>query len=409
MNILIIEDDPEALQSFHGPLQSEGFQVYVLNGSNAGLDLIADANPDVILLDLQLGRRGLDLIRDVRANPLTTSLPIIALGNSYDRKSTEEAWKLGINNCIYRSVCTPRALIAAIGKVSRPERTAFEAPPPPPSPGVPSEASSSSGLRMRVEPPPVATPPPSPTITDGLAAQATVRETFLKKTLEITALFRTVLQSLAKAETVEDRLGRILQLRKMVGTLAANSGMAELPNFANMASALDALLKDLYDKPEYVNPSIMRTLAATIDFLTTLAQHPDAAGADSVASANILSVDDEPMSRAAVTQALERAGLKAISLDDPEFALAILEGNTFDLIVLDIDMPVLTGLELCKQLRLMPSNQKTPVIFVTALTDFGNRAKSTLVGGNDLIAKPFLFMELAIKALTYIQKAKIPK
>jgi DNA-binding response OmpR family regulator len=70
-------------------------------------------------------------------------------------------------------------------------------------------------------------------------------------------------------------------------------------------------------------------------------------------------------------------------------------------------MPGMSGFELCTRLRTYPTNKRTPVIFVTGLTDFESRARSTLSGGNDLIAKPFLFMELAVKALTHILKGQI--
>jgi DNA-binding response OmpR family regulator len=70
-------------------------------------------------------------------------------------------------------------------------------------------------------------------------------------------------------------------------------------------------------------------------------------------------------------------------------------------------MPGMNGFELCTRLRTYPTNAKTPVIFVTGLTDFESRAKSTLSGGSDLIAKPFLFMELAVKAITHILRTQI--
>jgi DNA-binding response OmpR family regulator len=49
------------------------------------------------------------------------------------------------------------------------------------------------------------------------------------------------------------------------------------------------------------------------------------------------------------------------------------------------------------------------VVFVTSLTDFESRANSTMSGGNDLIAKPFVFMELAVKALVYVMRGKLPQ
>jgi DNA-binding response OmpR family regulator len=62
---------------------------------------------------------------------------------------------------------------------------------------------------------------------------------------------------------------------------------------------------------------------------------------------------------------------------------------------------------LCSKVRTLPAYKKTPVVFVTSLNDFESRAKSTMSGGNDFIAKPFLFIELAVKALVYILRAQL--
>lgn len=71
-------------------------------------------------------------------------------------------------------------------------------------------------------------------------------------------------------------------------------------------------------------------------------------------------------------------------------------------------MPGMNGFDLCKQIRALPHHAKTPVVFVTGLTDFASRAKSTISGGNNLIGKPFLMMELAVKSLTFLMKARLP-
>ena len=89
-----------------------------------------------------------------------------------------------------------------------------------------------------------------------------------------------------------------------------------------------------------------------------------------------------------------------ITFEDRQlFDLGMLGETAYDLVFLDVDMPGMNGFELCTKLRALARNKTTPVVFVTSLTDFESRANSTMSGGNDLIAKPFLFMELAVKAL----------
>jgi CheY-like chemotaxis protein len=83
-------------------------------------------------------------------------------------------------------------------------------------------------------------------------------------------------------------------------------------------------------------------------------------------------------------------------------AEGLLQETHFDLIFLDVEMPGQSGLDLCAKIRKMTTNRITPVVFVTAHCDFGSRAKSVLSGGNDFIAKPFLSVELAVKALVWL-------
>jgi CheY-like chemotaxis protein len=118
-------------------------------------------------------------------------------------------------------------------------------------------------------------------------------------------------------------------------------------------------------------------------------------------------VDDEAISRRALVYALEKAKLKSVSVEDPLQAFQMLSQDQYDLIFLDVDMPNMSGFELCSRLRTLPAYKQTPVVFVTNLNDFESRANSTMSGGNDFIAKPFLFIELAVKALVYVLRGQL--
>ncbi len=122
--------------------------------------------------------------------------------------------------------------------------------------------------------------------------------------------------------------------------------------------------------------------------------------------ASILVVDDEALACRTITYALKKAQLQSISVEDPNAALKLLSENKFDLVFLDVDMPGMNGFELCNKLRNLPLHKKTPVVFVTRLDDFNNRTKSMVAGGNDFIAKPFLFIELTVKALIHVLRGK---
>jgi DNA-binding response OmpR family regulator len=150
----------------------------------------------------------------------------------------------------------------------------------------------------------------------------------------------------------------------------------------------------------------MRTVASGVDLLAVLFEKRSLFQMRNPSQARILVVDDEAISRRAMTYALEKAKLKSVCVEGAAAALEKLADHHYDLILLDVDMPEMNGFELCTKLRTMDAHKKTPVVFVTNLTDFESRANSTMSGGTDLIAKPFLFIELAVKALVHLLRAR---
>src|SRR5678816_1671827 len=86
---------------------------------------------------------------------------------------------------------------------------------------------------------------------------------------------------------------------------------------------------------------------------------------ESSCTARVLLVDDDLVCNMANTMALKRASYEAVTATDGCAALSLLSDNSFDLILLDIDMPGMNGVEVCQQLRNIPHHKNTPVIFVT--------------------------------------------
>lgn len=234
-----------------------------------------------------------------------------------------------------------------------------------------------------------------------------LRNSFIEGLPATLAALRTLLQRMIKSENEMTRVKQVHELYLHIHTLTGHAGVAGLPQIACMADALEALLKELYEKPNKISTSARRTVASAIDFLGVLFElriSPDQRGAP---PPSILVVDDEPISRRAVTHALDKAKLKSVDVEAPAVAYNLLSENRFDLIFLDVDMPGMSGFELCTRLRQLPAHRKTPVVFVTNLNDFNSRASSTMSGGNDFIAKPFLFAEQAVKALVCVLRGRL--
>ena len=128
-------------------------------------------------------------------------------------------------------------------------------------------------------------------------------------------------------------------------------------------------------------------------------------------SLRVLIVDDEPPARRKLVAMLkEERDLRIVGeAANGRDAAALIEEQEPDVVFLDVQMPGMDGFELCTKIRALPNHKNTPIIFVTSLTDFKSRARSSLSGGNDLIAKPFMFIELSVKALTYVLRGRLMK
>ncbi|MGO9245649.1 MAG: response regulator [Verrucomicrobiia bacterium] len=231
--------------------------------------------------------------------------------------------------------------------------------------------------------------------------RAEVRKSSLEEARPAMVPIRLALQAVAKNPGDGPELQELFD---RVQALGSSPILTRLPTIARVVAAFEQLLRQLVDKPDCLNHSVQRTMAQTVDLLCALFDG-DGREVDLVMS-RALAVDDQQIALRAVMNALEKANLKSQALSDPGAAFSVAQEWQFDLIVLDIEMPGMTGVELCAKLRSLPNYKKTPILFVTSASDFEHRADVCRSGGNDLIAKPFLATELCLKALTLIVRSK---
>ena len=225
----------------------------------------------------------------------------------------------------------------------------------------------------------------------------------------ICADLRKLFQAAAQQTgNVAEQQKRLHDLYRRVHFLTSAAGLTAYSQITQTASVFEALLFVLIKEPARIGPSVMRTLANLVDFVELLFRQASQSLPGSPLSVRVLVVDDDPVSNRLVVSALREAQLDPYTTDDPSVAWQWANHEHFDLILLDIEMPVLNGFEFCKRLRAVPGYELTPVIFVTAHSDFESRAKSSVSGGDDLIAKPILPMELAAKVVMHLLKRQMP-
>jgi DNA-binding response OmpR family regulator len=111
----------------------------------------------------------------------------------------------------------------------------------------------------------------------------------------------------------------------------------------------------------------------------------------------ILVVDDEIGALTLIGIMLERGGFSVLKAKDAKSALAVLDTNTPDLIILDVMMPGMNGIELCRVIRERQDTGQTPVLILSARGDAESIMRGIEAGANDYLPKPILHHDLVAK------------
>jgi DNA-binding response OmpR family regulator len=123
-------------------------------------------------------------------------------------------------------------------------------------------------------------------------------------------------------------------------------------------------------------------------------------------SSTILLVDDEDSIQTLLTFPLERDGYRVVQARDGEEALRRFGEETVDLVVLDVMLPRLDGLEVCKRLR---SQSNVPIIMLTARGEELDKVLGLELGADDYITKPFSIREFRSRVRALLRRASAPR
>jgi DNA-binding response OmpR family regulator len=123
-------------------------------------------------------------------------------------------------------------------------------------------------------------------------------------------------------------------------------------------------------------------------------------------SSTILLVDDEDAVQKLLAYPLEREGFRVVQARDGEEALTRFAAEHVDLVVLDIMLPKLDGLEVCRRLR---SQSSVPIIMLTARDDELDKVLGLELGADDYITKPFSIREFRSRVRALLRRAAAPR
>ena len=120
-------------------------------------------------------------------------------------------------------------------------------------------------------------------------------------------------------------------------------------------------------------------------------------------SVKVLLVEDEKSIADGIIYNLKNEGLKVTHVDDGKIALDIFDEEHFDLIILDIMLPEVSGLEICKAIR---KSSNIPIIMLTAKDDENDKINGLEMGADDYITKPFSVKELISRVKAVLRRTK---
>ena len=119
----------------------------------------------------------------------------------------------------------------------------------------------------------------------------------------------------------------------------------------------------------------------------------------------ILVVDDEKDVLDLVRRILTRGGFKVITASDGKEGLAKVYSEAPDLMILDINMPMMDGWEVCRKIRGDPLYKHLPIIMLTVRRTKKDQLKGLDIGGDEYITKPFYPTELIARVKTVLQRS----
>jgi CheY-like chemotaxis protein len=459
--ILIVEDDQLVATAYKKRFQEAGYEVEWAPDGLEGIKLVSAVKPEVVLLDLLMPRLdGIEVLKYIRSHPDLKHLPVVVFSNSYMTNLVENAWRAGADQCLMKASTTPAQLFDAVNKAiqkaaarksaaptSEPQPVPAIPPvrplvPPGPVLGTPPVVQSGSIVGrlsvppvMPLAPRPQPIPQPLPVMplgSDATAAspgapsqapekhalatpqvdpefQAQIRDLFLKSAPAKLTAVREAATIFVQDQGSSMQIPLLADLFRRVHSLTGNAAVSGCAQIAHYASTLEAFLQELQQKPKFINASTTRTVLVSVAVLEALFQHAERIIPSSAEKSSALVADGDAMTSQAISMALEQAQFQVKVAADPVEALATLSASKFDVVVMAVNLPGMSGFELCAQMQTLPAYVQTPVLFVTSLAEFTAHSIPEVLGDNDIIARPFLLIELTLKAVTHAEWAKLQR
>ena len=251
----------------------------------------------------------------------------------------------------------------------------------------------------------------------GLSNRELVQE-YLK---ELSRRLRQMRACLAELHSRPDALELAQQLREAAHRLKGSGGSYGFPEISTASLQIETLLDKHLTTRTRLSSASMSDLERRMSDLQKAflqadrRQAPPGSKTSTIVGDShpqilrVITVDDDPAVTRLIETTLGEAGFLVKSVQQPEVAREAIESFGPDLVLLDIDMPKIDGLELCRSLRRQKRFQTLPIVFVTGRAQSVDKVEGLHAGADDYLTKPIDPKELVARCRTRIDRDRIVK
>ena len=384
--VVVVEDDRICSEFFKTYLSRNGYTVLLESDGSKAVQRIEQIKPDAVILDLRLpGRSGLDILAELKSNPGTESIPVVICSVL---QCEDKALNLGALDYL-RKPFTGQDLLAVVSRAVQKARTAevlavdddytvrrlYEV------------ALKRAGFKV---------------ITAGCGREA----------LELLAVHSQI--GLVLLDLVMPGMSGFEVLDRI-----RNSGKKDLPVIVVTARSMThqeaqrlegrvtAVLQKASLTPQQLLEQIQGQLQNTLGLP---AQSQPVTKGDLIDRRDtVLIAEDVVYNRRLLEVLLARAGYKTVSCSTGSEAVNFVRRNRFGLIIMDIQLPQIDGLEAAKIIRRIPDNDATPIVALTGQALKGDIQRCLQAGFTDYLPKPIRDEDLLPKVGKYMDASALPQ
>lgn len=358
--ILLVVGEPTLRISFLSRFRLMGIDVEVASNGELALEKLRRNQIDAVFLDLMLRETdSAKVIKKIRKDREFAALPVFGYASAFSARQIKKVTKAGATKVFDENGSSIDAIVAEI----------------------------------------------SSELFDGVSDGEFVQEIAANGSETPDQLLESVNRVQRHLEQMANLRGDALavgygELRGKVQRVTNLSMRAGRYDMARLSSGLQSVLKVYHEIPEHATESSFHTVTVAVEVLATISTEASLAEGPHALEFTAAIVDDEMVSRSIVCSALRSVGFTFEVFTHPAEILRHAASHKTDLVVVNMCAEETAGFDVCQRLRDQKNTENTPVLFVSGISEFRDRKKVISSGADEVITKPFIFMELSLKALS---------